>query len=483
MSQPILPDHHLERRMGPWSATALNMSNMIGVGPFITLPALMATLGGPQSILGWAAALLITLPDALVWSELGAAMPASGGTYKWLEEGFGPRKWGRLMGFLFIWQLIVSGPMEIGTGIIGFGQYLDYLWPGVAANNLRNPQGIAVVLLLTGTVVLLLYRRIAHIAKLTVAIWLGVIFTVGTVIFTGVIKFDMARAFDFPPGAFGFSWGFLMGLAQGARIGIYDYLGYYDICYVGDEVRDPGRTIPRSVITSLLLVAAIYVGINLSIIGVVPWREFTPTPGQEEPAFAKYVASVCMERAWGRPVAIAFTVMLLWTAVACLFAILLGYSRIPYAAARDGTFFSFFGKLHPTKHFPHRSLLLLAALSAACSFWSLGAVVETLVVLRILVQFIGQIGALVMLRKLKPDLPRPYKVWLYPLPLIIGAAGWLFVFGTSGEKVVYALASLAVGTASYLVWARVTGRWPFESLATSAITQSAAEDEPLPPAN
>jgi amino acid transporter len=463
MSQIILPEGHLERRLGPWSATSLNMSNMIGVGPFITLPALMATLGGPQSMLGWLAALLITLPDALVWSELGAAMPASGGTYRWLRTGFGAEKWGRLMSFLFIWQLIISGPMEIGSGIIGFAQYLDYLIPGIAENNLRTWKGAAVVLAVVGIVTLLLYRRIGHIAKLTVAVWIGVIATVGAVIVTGLLKFDASRAFDFPPNAFDWSWGFMMGLFTGARIGIYDYLGYYDICYVGDEVRDPGRTIPRSVITSLLVVAALYVGINLSIIGIVPWREFTPMPGQPEPEFAKYVASICLERAWGRPVAIGFTIMLLWTAVACLFALLLGYSRIPYAAARDGTFFGWFGKLHPKGQFPHRSLLLLAGLSAACSFLSLGLVIETLVVLRILIQFIGQIAALVLLRRHQPDMPRPYRVWLYPLPIVIATAGWLAVFWTSEEKRWYALASLGVGMLSYLAWARGTRRWPFVS--------------------
>lgn len=461
MSQPLLPEGHLERRLGPWSATALNMSNMIGVGPFITLPALMATLGGPQSMLGWLAALLITLPDALVWSELGAAMPASGGTYRWLRAGFGAEKWGRLMAFLFIWQLIISGPMEIGSGIIGFAQYLDYLIPGVAADNLRTPQGVAVVLSVVGLVTLLLYRRIGHIAKLTIAIWLGVLATVGAVLVTGAVHFDASKAFDMPPNAFDWSWGFMMGLFTGARIGIYDYLGYYDICYVGDEVSDPGRTIPRSVITSLVVVAVLYVGINLSIIGVVPWREFTPVAGQPEPAFAKYVASICLERAWGRPVAVIFTLMLLWTALACLFALLLGYSRIPFAAARDGIFFGWFGRLHPQGHFPHRSLLLLAGLSAACSFLSLTVVIETLVVLRVLIQFIGQIAALVLLRRHQPHMPRPYKVWLYPLPLIMATCGWMAVFWTSEEKRWYALASLVVGICFYLIWARSTQRWPF----------------------
>lgn len=468
MSQPLLPEGHLERRLGPWSATALNMSNMIGVGPFITLPALMATLGGPQSMLGWLAALLITLPDALVWSELGAAMPASGGTYQWLRTGFGAEKWGRLMSFLFIWQLILSGPMEIGSGIIGFAQYLDYLIPGIAADNLRTPGGIAVVFLVVGLVTLLLFRRIGHVAKLTLAIWAGVILTVGTVIVTGVLKFDSRIAFDFPKNAFTWEWGFLLGLFQGARIGIYDYLGYYDICYVGDEVRDPGRTIPRSVVTSLVVVALLYIGINLSIIGIVPWREFTPMPGQPEPEFAKYVASICLERAWGRPVAVVFTVMLLWTALACLFALLLGYSRIPYAAARDGTFFGWFGKLHPTGQFPHRSLLLLAALSAACSFLSLGFVIETLVVLRILIQFIGQIVALMLLRKNRPEMPRPYRMLLYPLPLIVAGAGWLAVFWTSEDKRWYALGSLLVGGLCYLVWSFVTGRWPWSAEAAAA---------------
>lgn len=462
MSQPILPDHHLEKRLGPWSATALNMSNMIGVGPFITLPALMATLGGPQSMLGWAAALLITLPDALVWSELGAAMPASGGTYKWLREGFGAQKWGRLMSFLFIWQLVISGPMEIGSGLIGFVQYLDYLWPGVAAGGLLNPRGVAVIVAVCAAVTLLLYRHIGSIAKISIAIWTGVLFTVGIVLLTGVMKFDPARAWDFPPGAFDFSWGFFMGLATGARIGIYDYLGYYDICYVGDEVRDPGKTIPRSVIWSLLLVALIYIGINLSIIGVVPWREFTPVAGAAEPDSAKYVASLCIERAWGVRMARFFTVMLLWTAAACVFALLLGYSRVLYAAARDGTFFSWFATLHEDKRFPHRALLLLVALSAACSFFPLGVVVETLVVMRMIVQFIGQVVALVLLRRLRPDLPRPYRVWLYPLPLIVATAGWIFLFVTSKEKALYALATMVAGAACYLAWAGTRRIWPFD---------------------
>src|SRR5262250_3370098 len=96
----------LVRRFGLLQATALNMSNMIGVGPFITIPALMAAMHGPQAMLGWAAALIIALADGLVWSELGAALPGSGGTYVYLREGFGRETFGRLMAFLFLWQFI-----------------------------------------------------------------------------------------------------------------------------------------------------------------------------------------------------------------------------------------------------------------------------------------------------------------------------------------------------------------------------------------
>src|SRR5262245_32429076 len=226
---------HLQRRFGLLQATALNMSNMIGIGPFMTIPLLMSTLEGPQTMLGWFIAVLIVIPDGMIWSELGAAMPGSGGTYLYLREGYGREKWGRLMAFLFIWQFILSGPLEIASGYIGFQQYATYLFPGMTK--------LGAVLLVTVVGLLniaLLSRRITSIAKITVALWVGVILTVAGVIVTGVFNFDAKRAFDFPPNAFQFSFGFLMGLAPAARVGVYDHLGYYDICYIGDEVKNPG---------------------------------------------------------------------------------------------------------------------------------------------------------------------------------------------------------------------------------------------------
>src|SRR5881409_726880 len=261
MSAPST-EPHLLRRFGLLQATALNMTNMIGVGPFITIPALMTALGGPQSILGWVVALLIAIPDGMVWSELGAAMPGSGGSYRYLREGFGRETFGRLAAFLFIWQFILSGPLEIASGCIGFAQYLAYLWPALALKENRLLSQCIAAFVATMAVVLL-YRRITTIGKITVSLWIGSLLTVAAVIVSGAMNFDFHRAFDFPPGVFNFSWGFLVGLGTASRVGIYDYLGYYDVCYIGDEVQDPGRVIPRSILISTVLVAVIYLAINL----------------------------------------------------------------------------------------------------------------------------------------------------------------------------------------------------------------------------
>ncbi|MBI1784343.1 APC family permease [Candidatus Sumerlaeota bacterium] len=431
------------------------MSNMVGVGPFITIPVLMSAMGGPQAMLGWFCAALITIPDSLVWSELGAAMPGSGGSYVYLREGFGRERWGRLMAFLFIWQFIISGPMEIASGYIGFANYLNYIWPGLSS------LGIKLIAAGLGVAnILLLYRRITSVSKLTVALWIGMILTTAFVIVTGVPHFDPKVAFDFPPGAFRFTLGFFMGLGLATQTGIYDYLGYYDVCYIGDEVKDPGRVIPRSIIISLIGVAAIYFTMNLSIIGVVPWREFVPADNNPS---ARYVVSLFMEKIYGHTFAVLFTLMILWTAMASLFALLLGYSRIPYVAARDGFFFKAFGRLH-ADGFPSTSLLTIGVIAIGCSFFSLDTVISALVSIRILVQFVGQIAALTLLRRNQPDMPRPYKMWLYPLPSFIALAGWIFVFVTTNSKIMLGgLGALAAGLVVFLGWSSAIQRWPFEA--------------------
>ena len=449
------PEHpHLLRRFGLLSSTALNMTNMIGVGPFITIPLLMTALGGPQAMLGWVVALVIVICDGMVWSELGAAMPGSGGSFHYLREAFGRERVGRLMAFLFVWQFVLSGPLEIASGYIGFADYASYIWRG-----LTRPQVIALITVVGVINIALLYRRIHSIAKITVSLWIGTLVTVLAVIVTGAMHFDPKVAFDFPPGAFNFSLGFFLGLGAASRIGIYDYLGYYDICYIGDEVREPGRVIPRSILISTAAVAVIYFGINLSIIGVVPWRDFVPAADHPE---SNFVVSIFMQRIYGAPVAAVFTLLVLWTAFGSVFALLLGYSRIPYAAAESGYFFRVFGRLHPTKDFPYVSLLVLGVISILAGFFSLGTVIDALIVTRIVVQFIGQIVGLMLLRRRAPDMARPYRMWLYPVPALVALVGWIFVFATTQARVIlFGVGVLVLGCVAFLVWSWRTQRWPF----------------------
>ncbi|PYP91135.1 MAG: amino acid permease, partial [Gemmatimonadetes bacterium] len=365
-----------------------------------------------------------------------------------------PATWGRLVGFLFIWQFILSGPLEIASGYIGFAQYAGYIWPKLTAHG-----ALAIAAVVGILNVVLLYRRIDSIATITLSLWVGTLVTVAAVMATGALHFDARRAFDFPPGAFGFSLGFLFGLGAASRIGVYDYLGYYNVCNIGDEVRDPGRVIPRSILISTIAVAAIYLAVNLSVIGVVPWREFVPA--QEKPA-SGFVVSIFMQRIYGPRVAAWFTLLILWTAFASVFALLLGYSRIPYAAAREGYFFKPFARLHPTGQFPHVSLLVLGVIAIACSALSLGAVIDALLVTRIVVQFIGQIGAVVLLRRHRPDLPRPYRIWLYPLPLAIALVGWVFLFATTQPPILLlGFVALAGGVAGFALWSWRGRTWPF----------------------
>ena len=454
---------HLQRRFGLLQATALNMSNMIGIGPFITIPALMSALGGPLSMLGWAVALVIAVFDGMIWGELGAAMPGSGGTYRYLREGFAKIGVGRLMAFLFIWQFILSGPLEIASGFIGFRQYLGYVWP-----TMTDLQGKLVVVALGVTTIFLLYRRIGSIGKITVTLWIGTLLTTGAVMVTGVFNFDAKIAFAPSEQTWGFGWGFLWALGGASRIGVYDYLGYYDVCYIGDEVREPGKVIPKSILLSVVGVALIYIAINFSIIGVVSWKDFVPFDAPDKKATASFVVSIFMERIYGSKVATLFTLMVLWATIGSIFALILGYSRIPFAAAQDGNFFSVFARLHPTKNFPHVSLLVIGAISIICSFLPLLTVIDALIVTRIVVQFMGQIVALILLRRLAPQMRRPYCVWLYPLPCLIALVGWGFIFATTPHMLKWlGLATLVAGVLFYVFWRKIT-RQPFEAAASPA---------------
>ncbi len=449
-----MPNPELPRRLGLVNATSINMSNMVGTGPFITVAGaegLIATMHGPQALIGWLLGAVIALADGLVVAELGAALPASGGAYVFLREGFGPRRWGRLMAFLFVWQFLFSGPLEIATGNIGLVSYLGYFFPGMTAwQSKLAAAAVAVVTLLA------LYRRITGVARLMLALWITMLLTTGWVIAAGLWNFNPRLAFDFPPGAFDFGLGFVRGLGAGTLIVMYNYLGYYQVCFLGAEVKEPARTIPYAVILSIFAVAAIDLLVSLSFIGVIPWREALQMPA---------IGSIFMERLYGRWAAGLLSIMIMATAFGSIYALTLGYSRIPYAAAQDGVFFRWLGALHPRHEFPHRSLLLVSLLCVGASFFSLSAVISALMTARIIVQFMGQVAAALIVRYRRPDIPRPFRMWFYPLPAVLSIVGYAYVFGASGLRfILYGLLTLGAGVMVYLVTARQQRAWPFEAV-------------------
>ncbi len=436
--------HGLARGLGLLEATALNMSNMVGVGPFVTIPLLIGAMGGPQCMLGWLVGTVLALCDGLVWAELAAAMPGEGGSYLYLREAFRRTRLGTLLPFLFIWQFIFSGPLEIASGYIGFAQYLSYFRRGMSAWEMRLA-GAAVGIL----VIILLYRGIKEVGRLTVILWFGMLATVAWIIVAGFMHFDARKAFDFPQHAFTISPAFLAGLGGATLIAMYDFLGYYGICFVGGEVRQPEKVMPRSIVLSVLLVGAIYALMTLSIMAVVPWREA---------AQSKFVAARFMELIYGRWAGGAVTVLILWSAVASVFALVLAYSRVPYAAALDGYFWSPFGRLHEKGGFPYVSLLVIGGLAIVAGMLNLDWVVSALLTARILIQFIGQIAAVHVLRTSRPDIQRPFRIWLYPVPSVIALLGWLYVFLTSGWTfVLCGLGVLATGIAAFAIWRKRGG--------------------------
>src|SRR5438045_5429974 len=297
-------EQQLIRGVGLWGATTLNMIDMIGVGPFITIPLIIAAMGGPQAMLGWILGALLVVCDGLVWAELGAALPGSGGSYRYLTEIYGARKLGRLMSFLFIWQLTFSAPLSIASGSIGLAQYATYIFPGLGHETKValpilgsieiNAIPVALVAIAAvGLAVFLLYRRITLIERLSKFLWVGVVLPILWVIFACVTHFDPKLAFDFPPGAFALRPEFFTGLGAALLVSVYDYWGYYNVCFFGGEVKDPGRTIPRAVLLSILFVAIIYIVMNISVLGVIPRQQFAGTANT--PA-QRYVISSMMER-------------------------------------------------------------------------------------------------------------------------------------------------------------------------------------------
>ncbi len=470
----------LQPQFGVVQATALNVTMIVGAGVFITIPLMLEKLPGPYALLGWLVAGVLILLDSLVWSELGATLPRSGGSYLYLLECYGRERWGRLMAFLFIWQFLLSGPLEIASGLIAMDSFSQSLSPEFQEYNREHTLKIVlwsgeepqdqIDLTLSPArlgavavgvfILVLLYRRIEVLGRLTVLLWLGVLGVIAWICIEGFQHFDAARAFDFGesvPKNVGRALGETMVMA------LYSYIGYYNICYIGEEVRDPGRTIPRAILLSAVLVCVLFMALHLAMLGTVPWSEALASRQRWKDEYS--LPADFMGRIHGLWAVQLITLLLIGSCFGSVFAGLLGYSRIPYGAARAGHFFQAVAHVHPRLLIPNVSLLLVGGLTLLWTFFDLENVIKALLATRILVQFVGQIVGLFLLRRMQPERPRPFRIWFAPLPCGLALAGWLYVYAASGRQFVLpSLLTLLAGAAAFLLWSWRLSEWPFSRI-------------------
>ena len=426
----------MKREISLLQATSINMIDMVGIGPFVTLSLVIQLVASKFFIWAWVFGAVTASVDGMIWSELGAAFPLAGGSYNFLKEAYG-KKGGPLMSFLFVWQTCLQSSLVVASGAIGFSQYFNYLVP----LNIWQEKAVSgiVVILITA----LLYRNIRAIGKMSVLLWAGVIITISWIIVSGLLHRQVAYT-PFPDsGESLFSVAFALLLGQASVKTIYSYLGYYNVCHLGGEIKNPGRNIPRSIFISIFCIAVFYLLMNWSIVGVIPWQEAM---------HSKFVISLFMKRIYGQHAANIATLLVLWIAFASLFAVVLGYSRVPYAAAADGNFFPIFARLHPRKDFPYISLLFVGGLGFCFSMiLKLQDAINAILAMRILVQFVAQAVGVVLLRRRNGTKDLPFKMWLYPLPVILSIAIWLFVWYSTGIAALLGLFLAACGVVVYYV--------------------------------
>jgi amino acid transporter len=460
----------LERRIGLRSAVLFNMLEMIGVGPFITLPLVIAAAGYWLSVWAWLLGAAIAIADGLVWAELGAAFPQAGGSYAFLRAIYGPKGAGNWIGFLYVWQLGFTAPLSIASGCIGLSSFLAWFWPGldgapisaIPALHYSNFAAAAACLLVTA----LLYRNLSSITRLAWVLFAGVMAALVGVIVSGFAHAAANGGWHMPtepalPVALAVG-----GLAQATLIATYDYWGYYNICFLGGEVRRPERTIPRAILLSVLFVSAFYIAMNLAALPSM--RDAAHAAGSAVLRI-QLVADIARS-AFGTWAGYAIAALIIWTAFASVFSLLLGYSRVPYAAARDGNYFSFLAALHPRHGIPHRSLVALGLVGAFFCFFSLAQVITMLVITRILLQFFLQQIGVILLRIRQPDLPRPFRMPLFPLPPLAAMAGFAFILVNRAHAVteLFVAAGIAAsGTLLYFFRAHHLREWPFAGAADS----------------
>jgi amino acid transporter len=440
----------MNRSLSLWQASAINMTDMVGIGPFITLPMVIGMMNGPYFLYAWIAGAFLSIVDGMVWSELGAAFPRAGGSYNFLKEAYGKNGAGRMMSFLFVWQTMIQAPLVIASAAIGFSKYFSFIVPLTAVTEKFVSGGVVIL------IVILLYRKIETIGKISVFLWSGVVITMFWIIGGGILHGNFLTPVKNINSGLTIDYAFVTAIGFASVKSVYSYLGYYNICHLGSEIKNPSKNIPRSMFISIVVIAVLYLLMNVSVVSVIPWQQ---AKGSE------FVISEFMEVLMGHTAATIITCLILWVAFASVFSATLGYSRIPYAAAEDGEFFRVFARLHPTKNFPYVSLLFLGGVAFVFSMlFKLSETISAILAMRIMIQFIGQAIGLLMLRSRKDATAFPYKMPLFPLPVIVAIAMWIFILISTGTELMFSgLVVAFLGVIVYFIKAYLQKDWPFSS--------------------
>jgi amino acid transporter len=440
----------LDRKISILQATAINMTDMVGIGPFVVLSMVAEIMQGPWFLYAWIAGALLSFVDAMVWSQLGSTYPLAGGSYNFLKEGFGP-KWGKLMSFLFVWQTMIQAPLVIASAAIGFASYFRYIFP------LNDWQGKTMSGSIVVLIVAMLYRKIEAIGKISVLLWVGVLITMAWLIGGGLFHGNFLQPIIHMNDGLKLDHAFAAALGFASVKTIYSYLGYYNVCHLGGEIMHPQKNIPKSMFISIVGIAILYLMMNISVASVLPLEQIQKS---------KFVVSEFVAVLFGSTAANIATLLILWVAFASVFSATLGYSRIPFAAATDGAFFKVFAKVHPTKHFPYVSLLVLGAVAFVFSLlFKLHEVINAILAMRILIQFIGQAIGLLLLVKKKGRAHFAWKMPLYPIPVILAIIIWGLVFISTGFNMILGgLIVTGLGFIAFLIKSKRNDEWPFKKV-------------------
>jgi amino acid transporter len=443
-----MPEVAPERRLGLLQATSINMTDMVGIGPFITMPMVIGIMNGPYFLYAWLAGGLLSLIDAMVWSELGAAFPMAGGSYNFLKVTYGENKWGRFMSFLFVWQTMIQAPLVIASAAIGFSAYFSYLVPLTTIEAKLMSGGVVV------SIVALLYRRIEAIGKISVILWAAVLLTLFWIIGGGIAHGNFLQPLRHINDGLTLNYAFVAVIGYSCVKSVYSYLGYYNVCHLGGDIINPSKNIPRSMYLSIAGIALLYLCMNISVVSVIPWQQAKG---------CQFAISLFMQKLAGPVAAKIVTGLILLVAFASVFSATLGYSRIPYAAAADGAFFKIFARLHPRGNFPYVSLLFLGGIAFIFSLlFKLSDVISAILAMRILVQFIAQAIGLLLLHRKRDKASFPYKMPFFPWPVYLAILLWAGIMVATGIKLFLgALIAINTGAVVYFIKAKLKREWPF----------------------